>query len=74
MRSYTVPVSKDFNSQSLSTQAKKGEYLVSRMPASKKAFSLLGDDINELFTENDDFENKRGSNDQQWLEESKAKL
>ena len=69
-----MPVLKDFNSQSLSTQAKKGEHLVSRMPAPKKAFSLLGDDINELFTENDDFKNKRGSNDQHWLEETKAKL
>ena len=33
---------KDFNLQSLSTQAKKGEQLVSMMPAIKKAFNLMG--------------------------------
>ena len=36
---------KDFNQQSLTTQAKKGERLVSIMPASKKTFISMGDDI-----------------------------
>ena len=62
------------NSQSLSTQAKKGEQLVSVMPAIKKAFNLLGDDIFELSTENDALKNKIGSYDEKWLEESKLKL
>ena len=44
------------------------------MPAIKKAFSLLGDNIVELSTKNDALKNKIGSYDQQWLEESKAKL
>ena len=44
------------------------------MPAVEKAFNLMGDDIVELFTENDGLKNKTGSYDQQWLEESKAKL
>ena len=44
---------KDFNQQSLSTQAKKGEQLTSMMPAIKKAFIILDDDIIELSTEND---------------------
>ena len=52
-RNDTIEDLKDFNSQSLSTRAKKGEQLVSKMPAIKKAFTLLGDDIVELFTEND---------------------
>ena len=65
---------KDFNQQSLTTQAKKGEQLVSMMPAIKKAFNLLGDDIVELSTENDALKNRIGSYDEKWLEESKAKL
>ena len=65
---------KDFNQQSLTTQAKKGEQLVSMMPAIKKAFDLLGDDIVDLSTENDALKNQIGDYDQKWLEESKAKL
>ena len=65
---------KDFNQQSLTTQAKKGEQLVSMMPAIKNAFKLLRDDIVELSTENDALKNKIGSYDEKWLEESKAKL
>ena len=65
---------KDFNQQSLSTQAKKGEQLTAMMPAIKKAFNLLGDDIIELSTENDVLKNQIGEYDQKWLEESKAKL
>ena len=65
---------KEFNSQSLSTQAKKGEQLVSMMPAIKKFFDLMGDDIVDLSTENDAFRNKIGRYNKKWLEESKAKL
>ena len=72
VRSDTVHDLKEFNNQSLATQAKKGEQLVSMMPAIKKAFNLLGDDMVELSAENDTFKNKIGSYDQQWLEESKA--
>ena len=50
---------KDFNQQSLSTQAKKGEQLVSMMTAMKKAFNLLGDDIIELSVENDALKNQK---------------
>ena len=70
----TIQDLKDFNQQSLSTQAKKGEQLVSTMPAIKKAFNLLGDDIIELSVENDALKNQIGDYDQKWLEESKAKL
>ena len=52
-RSDTVQDLKEFNNQSLATQAKKGAQLVTMMPATKKAFNLLGDDIVELSTEND---------------------
>ena len=44
------------------------------MPAIKKAFNLMGDDIVELSTENDSLKNKKGSYDERWLEESKTKL
>ena len=44
------------------------------MPAIKKAFNLLGDDIVELSTENDGLKNKVGSYDEKWQQESKTKL
>ena len=74
VRNDTIQDLKDFNQQSLTTQAKKGEQLVSMMPAIKKAFNLLGDDIVELSTENDVLKNKIGSYDEKWIEESKNKL
>ena len=43
------------------------------MPAVKKAFDLMGDDIVELSTENESLKNKKGSHDEKWLEQSKAK-
>ena len=48
VRSDTVQDLGAFNNQSLATQAKKGEQLVSMMPAIKTAFILLGDDIVDL--------------------------
>ena len=74
VKSDTVQDLKEFNQQSLTTQAKIGEQLVSMMPAIKKAFNLLGDDIVELSTENDALKNKIGSYDERWLEESKNKM
>jgi len=44
------------------------------MPAIKKTFDLIGDDIVELSTENKYLKNLMGSYDEKWLEESKAKL
>ena len=74
VRNDTIQDLKEFNSQSLTTQANKGEQLVPMMPAIKKAFNLMGDDIVELSTENDALKNKIGSYDERWLEESKLKL
>ena len=74
VRDNTIQDLKDFNQQSLSTQAKKGEQLTSMMPAIKKAFNLLGDDIIELSTENDVLKNQIGEFDQKWLDKSKRKL
>ena len=48
----------EFNSQSLNTQAKMGEQLFAMMPAIKKDFNVLGDDIVELSTENDALKNQ----------------
>ena len=70
----TIQDLKDFNQQSLSTQAKKREQLTSMMPAIKKAFNVLGDDIIELSTEKDVLKNQIGDYNQKWLDESKAKL
>ena len=39
VRNNTIQDLKDFNQQSLSTRAKKGEQLVSMMPAIKEAFT-----------------------------------
>ena len=74
VRNDSIQDLKDFNSQSLSSQAKKGEQLTSMMPAITKAFNVLGDDIIELSTENDVLKNQIGEYDQKWLEESKTKL
>ena len=74
VRNDTIQDLKEFNQQSLTTQAKKGEQLVSMMPAIKKAFNLLGDDIVDLSTQNETLKNQIGDYDQKWLEESKAKL
>ena len=74
VRNDTIEDLKEFNSRSLATQAKKGEQLVSMMPAFEKAFDLLGDDIIDLSTENEALKNQIGDYDQKWLEDSKAKL
>ena len=74
VRKNTIQDLKEFNQQSLSTRAKKGEQLVSMMPAIKEAFTLMGNDIVELSTENDTLKNQVGNYDEKWLEESKAKL
>ena len=73
VRNDTIQDLKEFNNQSLASKAKKGEQLVSMMPAIKKAFKLLGDDIVELSTENDAMKNKTKSYDEKRLEESKNK-
>ena len=74
VRNDTIQDLKEFNHQSSTTQAKKGEQLVSMTPAIKKAFNLLDDDLVKLSTENDALKKKIGSYDEKWLEESKAKL
>ena len=74
VRNNTIQDLKDFNQQSLSTRAKKGEQLVSMMPAIKEAFTLMGNDIVDLSTENDALKEKIGDYDETWLQESKEKL
>ena len=74
VRNNTIQDLKDFNQQSLSTRAKKGEQLVSMMPAIKEAFTLMGNDIVDLSTENDALKEKIGDHDEKWLQESKEKL
>ena len=74
VRNNTIQHLKDFNQQSLSTRAKKGEQLVSMMPAIKEAFTLMGNYIVDLSTENDALKKKIGDYDENWLQESKEKL
>ena len=77
IKSKTVNDSKIFRPQSLATQVKKGEELVSMIPAFKKAFDLMGDGIKLFSTENEFFfekKNKISSFDEKRLEDSKAKL
>ena len=74
VRNDTIQDLKECNQQSLTTQAKKGKQLVSMMPAIKKAFNLMGDDIVELSVENESLKNEIGEYDEKWLQESKAKL
>ena len=74
VRNDTIQDLKEFNQQSLTTQAKKGEQLVSMMPAIKKAFNLMGYGIVDLTVENDALKNQIGEYDEKWLQESKAKL
>ena len=44
------------------------------MPAIKEAFTLMGNDIVDLSTENDALKEKIGDYDEKWLPESKEKL
>ena len=74
VRSDTIQDLKEFNQQSLSTRAKKGEQLLSMMPSIKKAFDLMGDGIVVSPTENETLKIQISDYDQKWLEESKAKL
>ena len=74
VRNDTIQDLKEFNQQSSTTQAEKGKQLTAMMPAIKKAFNVLGDDIIELSTENDVLKNQIGEYDEKWLQESKAKL
>ena len=74
VRNNTIQDLKDFNQQSLATRAKKGEQLVSMMPAIKEAFTLMGNDIVDLSTENDALKEEIGDYDEKWLQESKEKL
>ena len=58
VRNDTIEDLKEFNSQSLTTQAEKGQQLVSMMPAIKKAFKLMEDDIVDLHIENENLKIK----------------
>ena len=66
VRSKTPQDLNEFNSQSLATQDKKGEHLVSLMPAIKKAFDLMGDDIIEVSAESENSKNNLGSYVEKW--------
>ena len=72
--SKTVQDLKYIDSQSSTIEAKKGEQLVSLMPALEKTLDLVGDDIVELSAENDSLKNEIGFHDDKWLEETEAKL
>ena len=58
VRNDTIEDLKEYNSQSLTTQSEKGQQLVSMMPAIKKAFKLMEDDIVDLHIENENLKIK----------------
>ena len=64
VRSNTVQALTEFDSKSLSTQARNGEQLVSMMPAIEKSFDLMGDHIVELTTIEESLKKKKGSHDE----------
>ena len=74
VRDNTILELKEFNNNLYQLKLKKGEQLITMMPAIKKAFNLMGDDIIELDAENKSLKNKIGNYDEKWLEESKARL
>ena len=74
LASNAIQDSKEFNSQSLATQVKKGEQLVSMISAFEKTFDLMGDDLFELSKENDALKNKIGFYDEKRLEKYISKL
>ena len=74
VRSNAIQGLKEFNSQSLSIPAKKGEKLVSMMPAIEKVFDLMGDEIVELSTETETLKNQLDDFVKKWLAESKGKI
>ena len=59
IRNVTKQDIKNFNNQSLTTPAKKSEQLVSMMPAIKKTFNLMGDDIVETHRKNGSLKKNR---------------
>ena len=59
VRSDTVQYGKEFTLESLATQAKKEDQLVSMRPAIEKASDLVGDNIVEVSTEHESSENNR---------------
>ena len=52
VRSNSLQDLKDFNSQSLATQAKRGEQPLSMMPATEKPLDLMADDLIDSSTKN----------------------
>ena len=60
----TIQDLKEYNFQSLSTQAKKEEHLVSMMHAIEEDFNLMCDDIVELSTKNYALKRNVGSYDE----------
>ena len=58
VRNDTVKDLREFNNEHLASQAKKREQIFSMMPAIKKAFNLMVDDIVELSTKNDALKKK----------------
>jgi hypothetical protein len=74
IREETKQVLKEYNEQSLQSQAKKGAQLTAMMPAIKRAFELVRDDNYELVVENNVLRDKIGDVNEEWLETSKKKL
>jgi regulator of replication initiation timing len=74
VRKETIEAVSEFKNQSLTTQAKKGEQLQAMMPAIKKSFGMMVNEICELSAENSVLKDKIGDYDVKWLNASTKKL
>ena len=74
VRSNTVQDFEDFNSQSLAIQVEKRRTISFSDGFQRKTFDLMADDEVRISIKNESLKNKIGSNDEKWLEESKARL
>ena len=74
VRSNTIEDLNEYNSHSLSTQAKKEEQLATMITLTQKAFDLLGGHIVELLTENETLKKRIRSYDDKFLEKSETKM
>ena len=72
LREETIRDLKDYKSQSILTQAIREEFLTT-LPAVKRRYNILGDEIMELDTENIILKNKTSAHHQKCLLESKER-
>ncbi len=64
----------DLSKQTIATQAKKAEELISNQEVYVEAIKMMGEDIFDLGVENEALRGKLGEVDEKWLSESKTRI